>query len=86
MKLFNNKIYYYFVIVIYYGKNIFYYFPFILFFCAYLLQIFSLEKCYQGFDLCSLKTKWIERKVFEAVISSLILVVLQKNNSESYVF
>ncbi len=76
MKLFNNKIYYYFVIVIYYGKNIFYYFPFILFFCAYLLQIFSLEKCYQGFDLCSLKTKWIERKVFEAIISSLILVVL----------
>ena len=70
------RIYYYFIFILYNVKKTLYYFPVALFISAYILQLLSLEKCYEGFDLCSLKTKWIENKVYEAIISSLILVIL----------
>ena len=54
-------------------KNIFSLF---LFFLAYILYYLSLEKCYEGFDLCSLKTYWIEKKIIEIVISCIIIALL----------
>lgn len=59
----------------YYSRkgNIFYFF---LFFIAYILYYLSLEKCYEGFDLCSLKTLWIKKKIKEVVIFCLIILLM----------
>ena len=54
-------------------KNIFF---LILFFVAYILYYLSLEKCHEGFDLCSLKTLWIEKKIKEVAIHCLIILLL----------
>ena len=68
----------------YLKKNI-KFFYILLFIIAYLLHILSLEKCYEGFDLCSLKTKWIERKISEAVVSCLIIVILIESIFYKYI-
>ena len=69
-------LYFNFVFFLFTIKKILKYYPLVLFSCAYLLQVLSLERCYEGFDACSLKTKWIAIKIYEAVFSSLILVAL----------
>ena len=47
-----------------------------LFIITYYLYFLSLEKCFNGFDYCALKTKWILIKLFEAGISYVILSIL----------
>ena len=67
---------------IYFIKKLYYYskkgnsFFFFLFFAAYILYYLSLEKCYEGFDLCSLKTSWIKKKIKEVVIFCLIILLM----------
>ena len=47
-----------------------------LFILSYYLYYLSLEKCYEGFDRCGVKINWISLKLFEAIFSILILVLL----------
>lgn len=47
-----------------------------MFILSYYLYYLSLEKCYEGFDKCGIKIDWISLKLFEAVLSTLILVCL----------
>ena len=47
-----------------------------LFFLSYYLYYKSLEKCFQGFDICGTKNSWISLKLSEAVLSSFILALL----------
>ena len=51
-------------------------FIFILFFLSYYFFFLSLEKCYEGDDICCRKFKWMKLKVIEEAISCLITVVL----------
>ena len=46
------------------------------FFLSYYLYYKSLEKCFQGFDICGTKNNWISLKLSEAVLSSFILALL----------
>ena len=48
----------------------------LLFFLTYLLYFLSLEKCYLGIDDCPTKIKWIMLKIFELIISCIILSIL----------
>ena len=48
----------------------------VLFIFAYIFYLLSLEKCYEGFDLCGLKTRWIKKKIYEAVISCFLIMIL----------
>ena len=57
-------------------KCIFNFIFLILFFFSYYLFYLSLEKCYDGWDECCIKLKWIKLKLIEAIISVLILSVL----------
>ena len=63
-------------ITIFYIKKYFKYNYILLFFFGYLLYFLSLEKCYDGFDICSINTKWIKQKIVEAVLSCMIIVLL----------
>ena len=47
-----------------------------LFIISYYLYYLSLEKCYEGFDVCSNKNVWISIKLFELIASSFIIAVL----------
>ena len=71
-----NKNHYYLIIILYYIKKIIKYYYLFLFLSAYIFYFLSLEKCKEGFDLCSLKTKWIQKKAYESLISIFILVLL----------
>ena len=51
------------------------YVPF-LYFLAYSLYCLSLEKCNEGFDLCSLRVFWIKTKIFEVVAFCFIIVII----------
>ena len=48
----------------------------ILFFLAYYLYYLSLEKCFDGFDICGEKSKWILKKLSQAILSYFILALL----------
>ena len=48
---------------------LFKYFTFILFIIAYSFYYLSLEKCFDGEELCGNNMKWIYKKVFELIIS-----------------
>ena len=39
-----------------------------LFVFSYFLYYLSLEKCLEGFDICSLKVKWITMKLIELIL------------------
>ena len=47
-----------------------------LFILSYYLYYLSLEKCLEGIARCSLKLHWINVKLAEAILSSIILSVL----------
>ena len=49
---------------------------FLLFIISYSLFYLSLEKCYNGEDVCCLRINWIKRKIIEEVISCFILIIL----------
>jgi len=46
------------------------------FILSYFLFFLSLEKCTQGEDLCSMKVKWIKKKVIEEAISCILTIIL----------
>ena len=46
------------------------------FLIAYILYILSLEKCYEGEDVCSARIYWIFRKVIEEILSCFILAIM----------
>ena len=49
---------------------------FIGYFISYALYFFSLEGCYIGEDFCSDRKKWIKLKVFEEIISAMIMSII----------
>ena len=58
-------------------KKIFFkFFIALLFFITYLLYFFSLEKCYLGFDIWSIKFSWIKRKIREEIFSCIFMLIL----------
>ena len=46
------------------------------FFLNYILFFLSLEKCYEGEDICCTKKEWMEKKVFEESLSIILSIVL----------
>lgn len=62
--------------IFFYLKIIFRYLYIFGFFLAYIFYYLGLEKCYDGFDLCSIKTNWIYKKICEVIISCFIIVLL----------
>ena len=48
----------------------------ILFFLSYYFYFLSLEKCYNGWDVCCVKVDWIKKKLIQALISIFILSFL----------
>ncbi len=59
----------------------------ILYLISYLLYFLSLEKCFEGEDVCCLKMKWMIKKLIELLISCLILsfsleLIIQKKSSK----
>ena len=49
---------------------------FIGYFLSYSLYFFSLEGCYIGEDFCSDRKKWIKLKVWEEIISAVIMTII----------
>ena len=49
---------------------------FFLYLISYFLYFISLEKCYEGEDVCCVKGNWIKAKLVELMISCLILSYL----------
>lgn len=47
-----------------------------LFIISYYLYYLSLEKCYEGFDVCANKTTWISIKLSQLISSSFIIAIL----------
>ena len=47
-----------------------------LFLLIYLLFFLSLEKCFDGWDQCCIKTEWIKLKLREALLSIIITLIL----------
>jgi hypothetical protein len=54
----------------YYITNVF------LFSMSYYLFYLSLEKCFEGEDICCLRIKWIKKKLIEEIISSILISIL----------
>jgi len=52
------------------------YLVYILFFFSYLLYFLSLEKCMKGIFECGKKIDWINRKLAQAILSSVIIGIL----------
>ena len=48
----------------------------IAFLAAYILYILSLERCFEGEDVCSARIYWIFRKVIEEILSCFILSIM----------
>ena len=48
------------------------------FFLNYVLFFLSLEKCYEGEDICCTKKEWMKKKIFEESLSIIISIVLFK--------
>ena len=48
----------------------------LLFFTSYLLYFLSLERCYLGFDICSIKFSRIKRKIKEEIFSCIFMLIL----------
>ena len=71
-----NKIKNLILIIIYYFKKLCKYYYIFLFLISYIFYCLSLEKCYEGFDTCSLKTEWIKIKIEQEIISCIIIVLL----------
>ena len=46
------------------------------FFLNYILFFLSLEKCYEGEDICCTKKEWMEKKIFEESLSIILSIVL----------
>jgi hypothetical protein len=47
-----------------------------LFILSYYLYYLSLEKCFDGFDVCGTKNNWISKKLLQALFSVFILTLL----------
>ena len=47
-----------------------------LFFMSYYFYYLSLERCLDGFDICGMKSRWILKKLTQAIISYIMLAVL----------
>ena len=50
--------------------------PIILYILSYILYYLSLEKCLEGFDICCNKKSYIQKKLFQLVLSSFIISIL----------
>ena len=46
------------------------------FYFSYFFYVFSLEGCHRGEDFCSRELKWMMRKVFEEIISCIIMTLM----------
>ena len=53
---------------------------FFLFILSYYLYYLSLEKCFEGFDLCAIKADWIFIKLFEVCLSYITLKSSESND------
>ena len=51
---------------------------FLLFILSYYLYYLSLEKCFEGFDVCAIKADWIFIKLFEVGLSYVIISILME--------
>jgi hypothetical protein len=51
-------------------------FAYMLFFISYFLYYLALEKCMQGIFECGKKIEWINRKLIQAILSSVIIGIL----------
>ena len=60
----------------YIKKNYFDLLIFLLFFFSYYLYFLSLERCFEGEDLCCQKDKWMKKKVIEESISCFLTIIL----------
>ena len=60
-------------IIIYYQS---FSYNFFIFFISYFLYYLSLEKCLFGIEYCSQLFDWINKKLYQAIASSFILIVL----------
>ena len=49
---------------------------YMLFFLSYFLYYLALEKCMQGIFECGKKIEWINRKLIQAILSSVIIGIL----------
>ena len=74
MKIKQRKIW--IIIILFYIKKYFKFTYILFFFFGYFLYFLSLEKCYDGFDICSINTKWIKHKINEVLLSCVIIVIL----------
>ena len=52
------------------------FFQYFFFFVSYYLYYLSLEKCMSGRVICALKIKWIQKKIIQSFVSSIILGIL----------
>lgn len=51
-------------------------FAYILFFLSYFLYYLALERCMEGIFECGKKIGWINRKLVQAILSSIIIGIL----------
>ena len=49
---------------------------FIFFLLSYYLFFLSLEKCYEGEDICCMKMSWMKLKVFEESLSIFFMIFI----------
>jgi hypothetical protein len=68
----NNENYYKRKKIIFKLSNVVY----MLFFLSYFLYYLALERCMQGIFLCGKKIEWINRKLTQAILSSVIIGIL----------
>jgi len=57
-------------------KNISSYFVYFIFFFSYYLYYLALEKCMEGQFECGRKIRWIHKKLYQAIFSSIIIAIL----------
>ena len=62
---------------------LFKYSTFILFLIAYIFYYLSLEKCFDGEEICGNNMKWIYKKVFELILSCEIILLFLIYNFKS---
>ena len=58
--------------------------PFGLFIFSYILYYLSLEKCFDGFDICCNKKRFIQMKLFQLILSSFIISFLIESMFYNY--
>ena len=57
-------------------SRIFNYFCLIIFIVIYYLYYLSLEKCFEGHRVCTKKTEWIQKKLYEGLSCGILLLIM----------